>query len=95
MTHPNVTADCDTPTYTVIELSGGDLAGERLRVRAKLSAGGPIEVNYLEGAGWESTQWLHTDGSVRMLEQCGRKLAAEACGPDVASVHCSAKVIDE
>lgn len=92
MTHPNVCADCDTPTYTVIELSGGDLAGERIRVRAKISAGGLIEVDYLEGDGWQATQWLHTAGEDYLIAM-GRALAAEACSMSVDEFRCRAKVV--
>lgn len=90
--HPHVCADCDTPTYTVIELSGGDLAGERIRVRAKISAGGPIEVDYLEGDGWQATQWLHVGGE-RDLRAAGHVLAAEACSMNVDEFRCRAKLV--
>lgn len=94
MNHPNVTADCDTPTYTAIELSGGDLDGERIRVRAKLSAGGPIEVNYLEGDGWQATQWLHTDGTESMLIAVGKLLAADACQVPRDSFRCRSQRVE-
>lgn len=93
MNHSNVCADCDTPTYTVIELAGRDLAGERILVRSKLSTGGAIEVDYCEGDGWESTQHLKTDGTVDYLIAMGKALAAEAVGMPVASFRCHAREV--
>lgn len=94
MNHPRITAGCDTPAYTTLELSGGDLAGEKLRVRAKLSAGGPIEVNYLGGDGWQATQWLHTDGTESMLVAVGKLLAADACQVSRDSFRCRAQRVE-
>lgn len=93
MNHPNITAGCETPAYTTLELSGGGLAGERIRVRAKLSAGGPIEVDYLEGDGWQATQWLHSDGSESMLVAVGKLLAADACQVSRDSFRCRSRQV--
>lgn len=93
MSHPSISADCDVAPYHAIELFGGDLADEKIRVRSRLADGGPIEVDYLEGDDWQATKWLHTDGTEDFLRRAGEVLAAEACQMPVESFRCQRRRI--
>lgn len=84
---------------TTYRLSGGDLGSEQMFIRCDLSqASAPVQVNYDEGSGWESTQYQcadcrHADvGLVRI----GKTLAADAVEVDRESFGCSyAQVSDK
>lgn len=67
--------------YTTIKLSGGDLGLESMLVRCNLSeASAPVQVDYCEGSGWESTQYQCADCRHRTsgLIARGKELAASA-----------------
>lgn len=66
---------------TTYKLFGGDLGSEKMFVRCDLSqASAPVQVNYDEGSGWDSTQYQcadcrHTNSG---LVRIGKLLAADA-----------------
>lgn len=66
---------------TTIKLFGGDLGNETMLVRCNLSeASSPIQVDYCEGSGWDSTQYQCADARHRKgeLADIGKVLAARA-----------------
>lgn len=57
--------------------------GETLQVRCNLTeASSPVEVNYMTGDGWTSTQWQCADCRHMwgQLANLGARLLASACG---------------
>lgn len=63
----------------------GEGVGEFLKVRCNLSdASSPVEVNYLEGSGWESTQYQcwNTRHTPEGLAALGEQLLCEALQDD-------------
>lgn len=82
---------------TTIKLSGGDLGSEKMYVRCDLTrAEKPVEVDYCEGSGWESTQWQCASCSHRTsgLIAIGKELAAQAVQMDEAEFSCDARIVE-
>lgn len=66
---------------TTIEITGGDLGSEKIRVRCDLTqASAPVQVDYDNGEGWLPTQYQCADCSHRAsgLAEIGMELAAQA-----------------
>lgn len=66
---------------TTIKLFGGDMGREAMLVRCRLTrAEAPVEVDYLDGKGWQPTQYQAADArhTVPGLVDLGRRLAAVA-----------------
>lgn len=66
---------------TTVQLSGGALGGEILKVRCDLSqASAPVQVDYGTGDGWEGTQYQCADARHRTSELAaiGQILAEKA-----------------
>lgn len=68
---------------TIIEIYGGDMCGEKIRVRCNLTeASAPVQVDWCndDGEGWCPTQYQCADASHRTsgLADIGMELAARA-----------------
>lgn len=66
---------------TTLKLTGGDLGGERMMVRCNLTdAAAPVQVDYCEGDGWQSTRFQAADCKHRPsgLADVAKIIAAEA-----------------
>lgn len=64
-----------------IKLTGGILGSSEMKIRCNLSnASSPVEVDYCEGYGWQSTQFQCADVRhyTTELAKLGQKLAFEA-----------------
>ena len=82
---------------TTIQLSGGDLGGETMKVRCNLSeASAPVQVDYCEGEGWQSTQYQCADARHRNsgLIAIGKTLAAAAVEMPEDEFDCESTEID-
>lgn len=65
---------------TTLKITSASI-GESIKVRCNLcDASSPVEVNYLEGHGWQGTQWqaANTRHTLRGLADLGHRLMAEA-----------------
>lgn len=68
-------------TMRTIRLFGGDLGREEIKVRCDLvQASAPIQIDYCEGSGWQSTQYQCADVSHRVegMADKAKLLAARA-----------------
>lgn len=80
---------------TTITLSEGDLGGETMLVRCKLTeASAPVEVDYQTGEGWQPTPYQcadcrHTDAGLIAI---GKHLAAAAVEMPEDKFECAADV---
>lgn len=83
---------------TTIQLSGGDLGGETMMARCNLAeASAPVQVDYGNGDGWESTQYQTADArhTVDGLTVIGKHLAARAVEVPESDFRCDAEEVQQ
>lgn len=84
-------------TVTTIELTGGDLGSDKMRVACNLAeASAPVQVDYCEGDGWQSTQYQCADArhTTSGLIAIGKRLAARAVEVDMDKFECDAEEVE-
>lgn len=78
-----------------IKLTGGDLGGEMVKVRANLARPETsVEVDYCEGSGWQGCQYQSAQAqTVDGLIEIGKELAAAAVEVPISQFDCESSEI--